>query len=213
MNQIIKVENINKSFGDHHVLAEINFEVYQSDFVALVGPSGSGKSTLLNIVGLLDTKDSGTLTLFDYVDPKPMSRTSVKLLRNRISYLFQNYALIDDKSVEYNLKIALKYNKSKNKKQLIKDALEYVGLKGFEKKKISHCSGGEQQRIAIARILLKPCDVILCDEPTGSLDEHNKNIIIDLLKKIHQDGKAIIVVTHDKDVMDAADKVIRLAEL
>ncbi len=95
---------------------------------------------------------------------------------------------------------------------MIKDVLEEVGLEGFEKKKVYQCSGGEQQRIAIARLLLKPCDLVLCDEPTGSLDVDNKHIIFDLLRKLKAQGKSVVVVTHDQDLVEIADAVLDLDE-
>jgi putative ABC transport system ATP-binding protein len=139
---------------------------------------------------------------------KPFSKDATEILRNEIGYLFQNFALIDNRSVKYNLMIALEHVKEKNKSKLITEALVKVGMAGFENKKIFECSGGEQQRIAIARLLLKPCQIILCDEPTGSLDEENKQVIFDLLKYLQEQGKTMVVVTHDDELVEIADEVI-----
>lgn len=147
----------------------------------------------MNLVGLLDKPTSGKVILFDEVAPKPFSGKATQLLRDKIGYLFQNFALVDNKSVEYNLKIALEHVKC-NKSEMIKDVLEEVGLEGFEKNKVYQCSGWEQQRISIARLLLKPCDLVLCDEPTGSLDLDNKHIIFDLLRKLKSQSKSVVVV-------------------
>ena len=166
----------------------------------------------MNLVGLLDKPTSGKVILFDEDAPKPFSGKATQLLRDKIVYLFQNFALVDNKSVVYNLKIALEHVKG-NKSEMIKDVLEEVGLEGFEKKKVYQCSGGEQQRIAIARLLLKPCDLVLCDEPTGSLDIDNKHIIFDLLRKLKAQGKSVVVVTHDQDLVEIADAVLDLDEL
>ena len=205
MNPILTIKNVNKSFGDHHVIKNMSLEVNQGSFVVLTGPSGSGKSTFLNIVGLLDKHDSGTITYFGVNNPKPFSKEATKLLQTKIGYLFQNFALIESKTVEQNLMIALEFVKGINKKERIAEVLEYVDLKGFEKKKISQCSGGEQQRVAVARLMLKPCELILCDEPTGSLDYENRQNIISLLKKLQADGKTILIVSHDPEVIEVAE--------
>lgn len=204
MESILKITNLNKSYGDNHVLRDMNLTIERGDFVVLTGPSGSGKSTFLNIVGLLDKQDSGDVVYFGTKNPVPFSSSASKILRNKVGYLFQNFALIETKTVEQNLMIALEFSKGNNKKTQISDALDYVGLSGFEKKKISQCSGGEQQRIAVARLLLKPCELILCDEPTGSLDYENRQNIIKLLLKLQEDGKTVLIVSHDPEVIEIA---------
>ncbi|CAM3712053.1 ATP-binding cassette domain-containing protein [Erysipelothrix urinaevulpis] len=206
MNDLV-VSNVSKSYGSHCVLKDINLSINNQEITLLMGPSGCGKSTLLNIIGLLDTYDSGEVKLFGTVAPKPFTPKAVKLLRDRIGYLFQNFALVEQKSVEYNLRIALE-NVKGNKKQQISDALKKVGLENFEKKKIYECSGGEQQRVAIARLLLKPCDLVLCDEPTGSLDGQNKELVMELLLLLKAQGKTIMIVTHDDDLKRIADSVV-----
>ena len=126
MDKILRIENLNKSFGDHHVIKNMSLEVNQGSFVVLTGPSGSGKSTFLNIVGLLDKHDSGTITYFGVNNPKPFSKEATKLLQTKIGYLFQNFALIESKTVEQNLMIALEFVKGINKKERIAEVLEYV---------------------------------------------------------------------------------------
>lgn len=213
MESILKISNLNKSYGDNHVLQDMNLTIERGDFVVLTGPSGSGKSTFLNIVGLLDKQDSGDVVYFGTKNPAPFSSSASKILRNKVGYLFQNFALIETKTVEQNLMIALEFSKGKNKKTQISDALDYVGLSGFEKKKISQCSGGEQQRIAVARLLLKPCELILCDEPTGSLDYENRQNIIKLLLKLQEDGKTVLIVSHDPEVIEIAKTHHSLTDL
>ena len=205
MDVILRIKDLNKSYDTNHVLRNMNFELEKGVLAVLTGPSGSGKSTFLNVVGLLDTHDSGDLEYFDIKNPKPFSLVASHLLRDKIGYLFQNFALVETKTVEENLLMALKFVKSNKKKEMISEALEYVGLKGFDKKRISQCSGGEQQRIAIARLMLKPCELILCDEPTGSLDYENRQKIIELLLKLQADGKTILIVSHDPEVIDIAE--------
>lgn len=206
---IIELNNIVKSFNDRKILDHFNIKVDENEFVVIMGKSGSGKSTLLNIMGLLDQPDEGIVQIFNEKNVKPFSRKAEKLLREKIGYLFQNFALLDNETVEYNLMIALE-NVKGNKKELIHKALKEVGLEDHEKKKIFECSGGEQQRIAIARLLLKPCELILADEPTGSLDSYNKKIVCDLLKQMQFRGKTIIVVTHDDYLKQYADRIVEL---
>lgn len=212
MATIVKIENLNKTYKDKVVFNKFNLEIEERSFTIISGPSGSGKSTLLNIIGLLDKKSSGDVTLFEQKNVAPFSKKAELLLRDKIGYLFQNYALVENKTVGYNLKIALENVKSTKaeKERMIRKALKEVGLEGYEDKNVYKCSGGEQQRIAIARLLLKPCDLILADEPTGSLDHGNKMIVVELLKKLHADGKTIVMVTHDEELMAVGDMQVNL---
>ena len=180
--------------------------------VAVVGKSGCGKSTLLNIIGLLETVDAGQVCIDDLQNIFPQSRMAITVIREKISYLFQNFALVDEETVFYNLNLALKYVKG-NKKQMIEKALTAVGLQGYENKRIYQLSGGEQQRIALARILIKPSKIILADEPTGSLDAENRGVVMGMLRKLQQQGKTIVIVTHDDHVAAQCDRIISLAHI
>lgn len=209
---IMKLSNVSKSYGSKAVLENFNMEIFPGEFVAITGTSGSGKSTLLNILGLLEPIDSGTYRILDTENPRSDSKESVQLLRNKISYLFQNFALVNERSVSYNLEIALRFVRvsKARKKELIHRALHQVGLAGFENKKVFELSGGEQQRVALARIILKPSEIILADEPTGSLDLGNRDNVMQILAQLNQEGKTVIVVTHDPNVEKCAKRVIRL---
>lgn len=208
METIVKLESIKKSFENKIVLQDFNLNIEQGEFIIVTGESGCGKSTLLNMIGLLDKPDSGKLWLFDEMNVKPFSKKAERLLRDKIGYLFQNYALIENETVYNNLQFVVQ--DLKNKKSLIKETLQKVHLDGYENKKVYQCSGGEQQRIAIARLMLKPCELVLADEPTGSLDVKNKTIVLDLLLQLHKQGKTIVLVTHDLDIVNYGTRHLSL---
>lgn len=209
--KVVVVDKIHKQYHDHVIFDDFSMEIEQGSFVAIQGASGSGKSTLLNMIGLLDSPDKGNIVIFDKKNVKPFSRQANKLLKAKIGYLFQNFALIDNKSVYYNLYLSIDHFSFPDKKERILKALEDVGLKGFEnKKKICECSGGEQQRVALARLLIKPCQLILADEPTGSLDSVNKEVVFKILKKMQSQGKTIVIVSHDEELVERADRIINI---
>lgn len=209
---IVELKNIEKKYGEHIVLNNFSLKVNEGEMVALTGKSGCGKSTLLNIIGLLENIDSGEYLLDGEKINKLNSRQAMRALRSKINYLFQNFALIEEETVLANLEIATKYLtvSKKDKLAFISKSLEQVGLKGYEKRKIYELSGGEQQRVAIARCILKPCKIVLADEPTGSLDAENVDIVISLLKKLNESGKTVIIVTHDKYVASKCDRNVSL---
>ncbi|WP_333861968.1 ABC transporter ATP-binding protein [Clostridium sp.] len=209
---IIKLQDINKSYGNKKVLVDLSLSISKGEFVAITGDSGKGKSTLLNIIGLLENIDSGSLLIDGEENIKINSAKAMKVIREKISYLFQNFALVDEDTVNYNLNLALKYIKiSKNeKKERIKNALIGVGLEGYGKRKIYELSGGEQQRVSIARTMLKPSKIVLADEPTGSLDEGNAKVVLELLRSLNKNGKTIVIVTHDKKLSTQCDRIINL---
>jgi putative ABC transport system ATP-binding protein len=212
MPNICELINVSKSYGRRLVIDNLSLAIQKGEMVAITGKSGSGKSTILNMLGLLEKPDSGIVQVCSEKNPPVGSGRANRLRRNAISYLFQNFALIDHATVDDNLEIPLIYAKlNRNEKQEMKQsALERVGLNISLKQNIHELSGGEQQRVAIARILLKPCELILADEPTGSLDADNRNEILAILQGLHQEGKTIIIVTHDDVVAEACSRIIRL---
>ncbi|WP_147680111.1 ATP-binding cassette domain-containing protein [Actinomyces ruminicola] len=201
----IDVRDLSKAYGKHRVLNGISFTVGSGEMFAITGPSGSGKSTLLNILGLLESPSNGSVLLNGLPSPRPRTRAANRFIRYHLGYLFQNYALIDHQSVASNLRIALTYadTEGRAKNELVSEALSAVGLPGFESRKVYTLSGGEQQRTAIARLLLKPCDIVLADEPTGSLDNANRDAVLELLKELRDRGKTIVVASHDDAVIAA----------
>ncbi|QTD42767.1 ABC transporter ATP-binding protein [Sporosarcina sp. Te-1] len=212
MYEICKFSNVTKRYKDHIIFNNLNLTINKGEMVAIVGKSGSGKTTILNLMGLLDKQDSGTISLFGENTTNYKVSKKTKMLRNKISYLFQNFALIDHYSVGTNLEIPLTYiERSKKKRnQLMIEALQKVGLSIPVSQKVYKLSGGEQQRLSIARLLLKPSELILADEPTGSLDAENRDEIIELLRGLNKEGKTLVIVTHDPEVANKCHRIIQL---
>ena len=209
---MIKLENVTKTIGKKVILENLSLKINQGDLVAIVGKSVSGKSTLLNLLGLIDGDYSGHYEIFGQQNVPVNSVKSQAIIREHISYLFQNFALIDNETVEYNLMLALKYVKlsKKDKVKKIEEILERVGLPSTLHQKVSELSGGEQQRIAVARAILKPSQLLLADEPTGSLDPENRDLVLNFLLDMNKEGKTVIIVTHDAYVAEQCHRVIEL---
>ena len=197
---MIKLENIEKSFDDKKVIKNFSLHIKDNEFIVLTGKSGSGKTTLLNILGLLENPDQGSIQ----IDNKESFNRKEKTMfyRNEAGYLFQNFALIENETVINNLKIALEYQKisKQQEKEKINTVLEDIGLSSYANKKIYQLSGGEQQRVALARIMLKKPKYIYADEPTGNLDMENRNIVLQHLQKLKDKGCTVIMVTHDEQI-------------
>lgn len=210
MNNIIMIRNLSKSFKDNKIFENLNLDIPKNKITTVYGPSGCGKSTLLNIIGLIENYNSGYIVFEGEKIPKISSVNATKWKRNKISYIFQNFGLLQNSTINDNLNIGTKFLK-KDKKEIKKMKLEVMKKVGLNYKlstKTYELSGGEQQRVSIARALLKPSDVILADEPTGSLDYNNKKVVLDLLRSIK--NKTIIIVSHDEYLKKYSDKVINL---
>jgi putative ABC transport system ATP-binding protein len=210
---VLEMRNVSKSFSKKRVVEGFNMSVMPGEFVAITGKSGAGKSTLLNIIGLLDRADKGgSMALFGSPAPSINSPKARALLRNRLGYIFQNASLIDQDTVEANLKLAQRFTRTPRAKRAgeRKTALLLVGLEGMEKQRVYRLSGGEQQRLAVACLLMHPSELVLADEPTGSLDAENRDVVMTLLHSLRNRGKTIIVVTHDAVVAATADRVVAL---
>lgn len=209
---IVSLKNVNKSFKDKVVLKDFSIDVEEGEFLSITGASGKGKTTLLNIIGLLEKPDSGDVFLFDTKNESFGSKKARDIRRYKLSYLFQNFGLVDNETCRFNLNLALEFSdlNREQKKKAISDALAEVGLEGFDNRKVFSLSGGEQQRVALAKIILKSPDLILADEPTGSLDAYNRDYVLSILKRFNEDGKTIIMVTHDDKVDSCAKRHICL---
>ena len=210
MGNVIELKNISKKFGDHQILKDFSLEIPEGDFVCITGESGKGKTTLLNIIGMLEPADSGTLIIDGVENPKLNSRAGRRMIQDSMFYVFQNYGLVEDKTVKYNLSVAAYFMEHKNN-EILENALIKVGLgPEFMNKKVYTLSGGEQQRCALARLYLKKHKIILADEPTGSLDPMNREKVMEIFQNINESGKTVLIVTHDKEVTKCAKRVIRL---
>ena len=189
---MIKLENVCKRYGERILFENYNTQISDHEFVVFSGKSGCGKTTLLNMIGGIEATDSGRIWV-DNVDIT-QKKELLNYFRYKVGFLFQNFALIENKTVKENLSIVRKASRTSIS---IEEALERVGLEEKINSKIYTLSGGEQQRIALARLMIKKCDIILADEPTGSLDRENTDIVMDILEEYYQHGKTVVIVTHD----------------
>ncbi|MFC2405625.1 MAG: ABC transporter ATP-binding protein [Corynebacterium matruchotii] len=212
---MITVSNLTKSFHKQPPLWEnLSFDVPPHSITALTGPSGSGKSTLLNCIGALETPDSGSIQVFGTEVTKLGYRKARKYRHDYVGYLFQDYALIPDQTVYDNINLAARPNQifpSKAMLTQVAEVLEQVGLAGYERRQVCELSGGEQQRVAIARLLVRPPKVVLADEPTGALDHDNSLRVIGHLRDLADGGASVVVATHSDLVADSADQNMKVA--
>ena len=211
----IELENITKHYENGHIKAlnGIDLTIEKGEFVSIIGPSGSGKSTLLNMLGALDKVDSGNITI-DGVDLNN-TRDLSEFRQNKIGFIFQLHNLIPNLSASENVQIPLVGTKisEKEMEERSKELLETVDLGDRLDQKPTKLSGGQRQRVAIARALVNNPSIILADEPTGSLDSKNSELILNLLIKLHEENDAtLIVVTHDNDIARLANRTIKIKD-
>ena len=215
---IIELSHVSKIYQLEDVeiraLDDVSMFIKEGEFVAIVGPSGSGKSTLMHIIGLLDKPTSGQV-LLDDEDVSDFSEVKLAKLRNKkIGFIFQTFNLLPRTSSVNNVELTLIYSgvKDKERKQRAKDILERVGLKDRNNHFPSQLSGGQQQRVAIARALINNPILVIADEPTGNLDSKSSLEILNLLKKLNQSGHTIIMVTHDLEIANSANRLIKIKD-
>ena len=202
---MIEIKNLHKSFEDCKLFSNFNMTVKDGEFVILSGVSGCGKTTLLNIIGSIEKIDDGEILVDGINITKP--KNQLEYFRTKVGFLFQNFALVDNKTVRENLKLIRNESKSDVS---IEEALEKVGLSNKIDQKVYKLSGGEQQRVALGRLMVKKCDIILADEPTGSLDKVNAESVIEILKSMNKMGKTVIMATHDENYKKIGTRVIEL---
>ena len=207
--ELIKINNLNKEFGKVKALNNINLSVYEREWLAIMGPSGSGKSTLLNILSLMDTPSSGEYILDNENLEQMDEEQKITLRREKIGLVFQQFHLIPYLNALENVMLSQYYHSSVDEEDA-KMVLEKVGLSHRLTHLPSQLSGGEQQRVCIARALINNPELLLADEPTGNLDEANEQIVLQTLQKLKNEGKTIVLITHNPDLAKFADRTLIL---
>ncbi|EED2608467.1 ABC transporter ATP-binding protein [Campylobacter jejuni] len=207
--ELIKINNLNKEFGKVKALNNINLSVYEGEWLAIMGPSGSGKSTLLNILSLMDTPSSGEYILDNENLEQMDEGQKITLRREKIGLVFQQFHLIPYLNALENVMLSQYYHSSVDEEDA-KMVLEKVGLSHRLTHLPSQLSGGEQQRVCIARALINNPELLLADEPTGNLDEANEQIVLQTLQKLKNEGKTIVLITHNPDLAKFADRTLIL---
>jgi len=215
---LIELKDVLKIYGKDDnktvALSEVNLKIEKGEFVSIMGPSGSGKTTLLNIIGCMDTLTQGEYLLDNKSISKHSGNQLAEVRGSFISFIFQNFALMNDYTVYENIELPLHYKKMTKKDKRIKilDAMKMLGISELSKKKPTQISGGQQQRVAIARALVCDAEIILADEPTGALDQKTGEELLKILSEINSQGKTIIVITHDQNVAKYTKRCINIVD-
>ena len=207
---LIEARNLVKTYGEGealtYALKDVSIKVYEHDFLVILGGSGSGKSTLLNMIGAIDNVDSGEIIVNERDICKLNDKGLTLYRRNEVGFVYQFFNLINDITVYQNVTLA---PGSRNKERAL-NLLDRVGLLDKKDKFPRQLSGGQQQRVAIARALNKNSDILLCDEPTGALDDASGKEVLKLLEEIHNEGKTIVLVTHTREIAQMANRIITM---
>ena len=216
---MIEISKLNKYYqignSKFHALKDIDLNIKDGEMLAVTGKSGAGKSTLMNIIGLLDSYDSGNLKI-DGVEVSGLGDGRLAKLRNqKIGFVMQDFSLLEHKSVLMNVMLPLYFNNRYNfreMKKLAMDALKKVGITEQAQKKANQLSGGQKQRVAVARAIINEPSFILADEPTGALDTKTSAEIMELFKNLNDDGKTVIIITHDMNIADSCQRKIEISD-
>lgn len=202
---MIEIKDITKRYGERVLFENFSLEVEQGEFVVINGSSGAGKTTILNMIGGLEPFDSGSI-MIDGLDVSK-KKDLLRIFREKTGFIFQNFALVEKKTVYENLEMI---HHAYRTEIGMEEALDMVGMTGMGERKVYSLSGGEQQRVAIARLFLKKATVILADEPTGSLDKENADMVMQLILELNKQNKTIIMVTHDEQYKKYGRKTIQI---
>lgn len=206
---ILELKDISKIYGDLKALDRINLNVEKGEWVSIMGPSGSGKTTMMNIIGCMDKPSIGEVLLEGIDVSKLTQKELTEIRRDKIGLIFQQFHLVNYLTALENVMMAQYYHSMVDKEEALQ-ALESVGLKDRHNHLPNQLSGGEQQRVCIARALINHPSLILADEPTGNLDEKNEMLVLDILERLHNSGSTIVVVTHDQEVGVEAERIVFL---
>jgi len=221
---LIEIKNINKIYGDKDnefcALKNVNLKIDKGEMIAIIGPSGSGKSTLLNILGCIDTPSDGEYFLNGKLVNQQKPKQLAKIRNESFGFVFQNFSLLNEYTILENVELPLIYRNNLEKIKLSKKeirekalkAIETVGLTSHIKKTPNKLSGGQQQRIAIARALIGNSPILLADEPTGALDQKTGQELLKILKDLNEQGKTIIIITHDEKVAKECQRTLKIVD-
>ena len=215
---MIELKNVSKIYNvggeEVYALNKANLLIRQGEFVSIIGPSGSGKSTMMNIIGCLDVVDDGEYILENQSIAQYSERELAHIRNHKIGFVFQSFNLLSKLTAEANIELPLIYQRLRNseRKARVAEALDRVGLTERRKHKPTELSGGQQQRVAIARALVTKPSLLLADEPTGNLDSQTGVDILQLFHKLHESGNTIVLITHNKDIAEQADRQIRILD-
>lgn len=206
---LLEIKNVSKIYGNLHALDNVSLNVDAGEWVAIMGPSGSGKSTMMNIIGCMDKPSKGEVLLDGVNIAAESAKNLTNIRRDKIGLIFQQFHLVNYLTAVENVMLAQYYHSIPDEKEAL-EALERVGLADRAKHLPSQLSGGEQQRVCVARALINHPEIILADEPTGNLDDANEEIVVELFRKLHEEGTTLIVVTHDPEVAETAQRMVVL---
>ncbi len=207
---MIKAKNLVKKYGTTCALKEVSFNIEKGEWVNIMGPSGSGKTTLLNMIGCLDTPTSGSLLVNGMETTKLSQNERTKFRRENIGLVFQQFHMIPHLTALENVMIAQYFHSIEDEAEA-KDALLRVGMQHRLHHLPSQLSGGEQQRVCIARALINQPQIILADEPTGNLDKKNEEAVLEIFKGLHEEGRTVVIVTHNPEIGEMGDKKIEIS--
>ena len=215
-DNIIVVEDLHKTYGMHKMqvkaLRGVTVSIPRGQFIAIMGPSGSGKSTFMNLIGCLDTPSQGTYLLDDIAVAKLNDNQLAEIRNRKIGFVFQQFNLLARTTALRNVELPLLYSNSTNREERSKKALEIVGLGDRMTHKPNELSGGQQQRVAIARALVNDPPIIFGDEPTGNLDSRTSTEIMAIFQKLASEGKTVVIVTHEQEIAEYAERIIRFRD-
>lgn len=213
LNKITKIYNRKKA-NEFEALHGISLEIADGEMAAVIGKSGAGKSTLLHILACIDSYESGKYRIDDTLVKRLSERKLAQIRNEKIGMVMQDFALVEDFTALENVMLPLEFAKRKKsgRKQLALNALKSVGMEELAKKPVNKLSGGQKQRVAIARAIVNEPSVILADEPTGALDSGTAQEIMDVFKRLHEQGKTVIIVTHDMGIAQQCERIIEIAD-